>query len=926
MTPSEPPFEKLEKLILSSTPGQIARFLEGLDERQRKKLAGPTYKLHRRILTGEYIRSRGKPYANAPLAVVGTCPYEKAKRADIWTFGDFHAEGRNALIAILLDRRAKWTPKWIEFQLGRENMLNWKVIDALISAGVELDTTSDNFARHLSGQIDYPKTPLHQAIKERPYLLPVVWRLFEVDSNAFATDLSGHLGSSYESWPEALEKLSAEGLLCRQRLLDCSLEALNRDFPQNQLSGLIKFHQRMKPTAQELAARETQYLELLGVPHSRVPNFALRHLKKLKSLDGPAFLKAARPVLELPTKGSAISVLKILDKVLKEKPHLAEAAAGLVSEALTHPNRDVVEEAKQRLERLPGHQEFLPSPEPECDSENEAVELDRIEQRWIEALALDSPGLPGPLQLELGEIPMRLDRVTPIADLQELIDTVAAAVETCTSGLEVERILDGLSRLGHQRPADFEVRTAALAKRIREYPIGDTIRSLVGGWGGLSWVLRHALLSWLTGWKVEVPVHSYQRNHGAHAFLAARVEEVLCRILAGKSAPMLAAPGFARGWIEPLDLVSKIEAGIELQKHQADLVAALLRLHPCPLKRETALTAAQALKTPHARILRWALGGSEGPKRREKPRALWLAAARARGPRSDHSAELGFEAAPVSLTWNASPKNRIRWSGLPKGAPKPGRMASFLGALTGATPVERQLNPTLTCYDQALQSWETVDNRAHWAIDWLALMWPQNLDHYWVQAARCMADRLDCDAGSMYPNYAFLEPLFEVDRPWTEPAVLCLCLALVSKDLDLRGTGLDALIEGIEDGRAHPELLLPVLMRLYRQGSLKLNRLAESLGEVARSGELARWTVAKILGTVLADPLPKGAHHLLEQLLETTKTLPSKTRQNLRQVSGASKTAKLCQQLLKLPDPPPVEERFRHLLVSARLERARAWS
>ena len=69
-----------------------------------------------------------------------------------------------------------------------------------------------------------------------------------------------------------------------------------------------------------------------------------------------------------------------------------------------------------------------------------------------------------PVRLDLRAIP-RLDpaaRVTPIRDLDELIERLSAAVEDLKDADEFERLLDGVSRLFHPRPPDFQGRTAPL--------------------------------------------------------------------------------------------------------------------------------------------------------------------------------------------------------------------------------------------------------------------------------------------------------------------------------------------------------------------------------------------------------------------------------------------------------------------------------
>ena len=54
-------------------------------------------------------------------------------------------------------------------------------------------------------------------------------------------------------------------------------------------------------------------------------------------------------------------------------------------------------------------------------------------------------------------------------------------------------------------------------------------------------------------------------------------------------------------------------------------------------------------------------------------------------------------------------------------------------------------------------------------------------------------------------------------------------MPLFSKDSDARAVGMDALIEGILDGRAHPDKLAPALIDLLQHPWLKLYRLDGTL-------------------------------------------------------------------------------------------------
>src|SRR5262249_48331623 len=88
----------------------------------------------------------------------------------------------------------------------------------------------------------------------------------------------------------------------------------------------------------------------------------------------------------------------------------------------------------------------------------------------------------------------RLDpdrRVKPIEDLDELIDVFAHVLEVPEEPTEVERVLDGVSRLCDQRPDDFAARTGPLRKRALDR-LGKLSAGPFIGCGGLVGLCRGA--------------------------------------------------------------------------------------------------------------------------------------------------------------------------------------------------------------------------------------------------------------------------------------------------------------------------------------------------------------------------------------------------------------------------------------------------
>ena len=220
-----------------------------------------------------------------------------------------------------------------------------------------------------------------------------------------------------------------------------------------------------------------------------------------------------------------------------------------------------------------------------------------------------------------------------------------------------------------------------------------------------------------------------------------------------------------------------------------------------------------------------------------------------------------------------------------------------------------------------------------WLNDWLAMIWPQNLDGFFASGIKGLMSRIDSNSSTWEPNFTFLKPLLEPDRLFSEMAILMVWLAVVGKDVDARAYAIDVLADGISDGRISAEPFARILHKLSQGGWLKLNRLSESLSEVARFSSLHALVVAEILLLWLDEQkeLPHNAHSVLSLLYEILLRLglpvSEKSGIFLQSIKGSSKTAKIAKNLLNYK-PPSVSADYlqaRLQVVKARIMRAERW-
>lgn len=924
--PYRPLRDELWRLILKEDISRLGKRLKACDESERKALAGPVYHLYRQIWSGKIVGGGQGVFARATLAVVGLAELADAKKVPVASYWS-QPEVEQLFIELLGRRTIAWQSSWLKAQLAfRDCSLSWAIIEALARGGVELDPESDDLIRHLGDRYNELTSTLSARLRSSPVLV-LVRRLFEVPNGALTANWAGPLQRQqypqFETWSQALVSLCQSGHLNRSELLKASVEGLHRDLPALQLCATVDFHNSLQPVAAERAELLQSYLDLMASRQSKVAGAAVKWCLSVESLDPRAFLRAAEPTLGLPTKTVAMTVLKAARKLAGQDPALKDAAVELATSGLSHSHREVSEQARAWLKEL-GKEDGSAVPAPaNPEPLPPELSLEGIESCWVALMDLEGDDLPRPLDYVLWEVPFRTSSLEPIACLDELIDSVAAAVEECRSGDEVERLLDGLSRFGGQRPRDFELRTEALRKRVESMVDSETVKGLVSGWGGMSREIKGLLLSWLSGRQVLVPHHNFAQSSPLYPFIAGRLRELSARVVTGDCGPLLSAPTCRGGWVEPSALVDRLASCSSLETHRFDLLAALLRLSPHG--REAALQRTREFSHEEGRALAWALGG-EGPRRGDLRSELWLAAGRSRYPREALTAELGFEEPARQLSWSVPEGKPPRWGGsqAPTASTLRGLVSSVKGLFTRVRPGP-ELDPTGCCYGVMRQAWNEPDNHGVWSLHWRALVWPGNLDSYWRQAALCLGERWDSDGSGLAPNHIFLEPLFEPDRPWDDLARVVIWMALLSKASEIRGAAVDLLIEGIGDGRGHPEPLGQTLCQLAPAG-LKTNRLASALAQIAGVGELHRWTVAQILSRLFREQtLPHAAHHLLELMLSVCDSISDELRAALTSHRGRGKVASQIAALLKLPGAEP-GARIARLMRAARIERARAWS
>jgi hypothetical protein len=928
--------EELEALLKDRDADGIVQFFAGATEKERKQLAPCAREWMARVTEGlapfpeaarVFLRSGSSllsalagPRAAAHLAVVRLAIFATGGLTDAKRLGLPSNDVGEQALEILIDRRPAWLDRWAanllksvrssRFQLDN----HFPAIRRLVKAGLIPEPEDPEYVRQMIAGMD--PTELRADLT----LLPTVWRIFEPNAPAHLVLARGEgIAVTEDRWDTTLVSLAAEGLLPRDRLLDATLGVLETDVSAYHARWFIGLHARLAPTPVELAPRCERYFGLL---HSRVGQVVGCGLDALATLDRAEPVSVERlatglvPAFQFKEKGKVKAALKLLAGAAAREAAGRLAAARAACVALGHDATDVQTAAWDLIQRCgdPGDAELADGVARAADLLT--ATLQPAVRAWLGqadcATPTDGPlnsdvtglrkraaDLPADLRsvaridnvlaaLERGTVDLapltfdgtevpRLDpdrAITPITDLDDLLDLVGRLLHRVEDADEFERALDGISRLCDQRPADFAARTAPLHRRAEQ----DTNTFIGAGPSGeicylaYDWlrsaepVCVYSSIPWLRQDRTKPLAVSAELDGaglgGVLGFLAWRRREIAARVLAQQSAPLLAAPTHRGGWIDPRVLVARVAEYLTrgLPIGQFDAVAALLRL--TPKHRAAALEQARTLPAPAnpklpfvmelPQALRYALGDDAVPI--GPTASLWIAAARSRSPFADDER---VEAAHPRLGPDAGRKATLL-EVLER--PEYGRDNPLRARVTPKVPAAvTYAHPTVLLHRVEE---DLFASGAGWRADipWLFSLWPVAPEVLFFHGARWMAahqEGVSIDS----ERRRYLEPLLDPDVPLGPYATLLLAFGLTAKDGSVHGLATDALIAAVEDGRLDPERLGAAIIQIAAVGAGKYPRWSKTLTEAARVSPLHAEAVRQTAQRVLQGESP-GANRL----------------------------------------------------------------
>ncbi|MFI6763204.1 DUF6493 family protein [Micromonospora sp. NPDC050417] len=580
------------------------------------------------------------------------------------------------------------------------------------------------------------------------------WRIFEVEGNreVSLTNVDRFLGPETQSWQEAVLELAANGTIDRQRVLDATIAALAKGFPQYRAGWFSRLHEALRPTVDEAASRQDAYAGLLRSPLGPTVALALGALTTLDNagrLDDTLTNVGLAAAVHVSARTTATRAVRLAGRIMRRN-----TAAGLdiLAAALRHPHADVQSAALTELRR---HDSPSARAEVERHLDHLAPSTAATARQWLGlagASATPENTAPAPVRPDPAPaavvappssvrpsgpypvVPMQIapervaptqivpERIVPITEPAELAEALAVLLAHPDDAELGERCLGAAARLG----ADPS-RYGPLTKRAHRLHRDSLAVNMYGHPLGVT-----ALVLACAGER--------QRGHWRptryDAIIAGRFVEVTNLLLAGGRRPLAAEPTHHGGWVDPDVLIERLSTTPDPMP--LDTVAALLRLGPHPAEPATLAARVDHLPQRLRRPLAYALGGQPPTEPVPDDHPLWIAAARARAPYDDDPWLRGLPTGPERPALDVGGAGQApRWTvevTQPRYGGQPARAWVLEAKPTSTPPGETDtadpLRPTVSLSQLHVRPWGSGPYPAipHPHPGWASLIWPGNID------------------------------------------------------------------------------------------------------------------------------------------------------------------------------------------------------
>ena len=966
--------ETFEQLVRHRTVKELLPFLLALDKSEVVPVRQRTLSLEKELQnSSESAENPAEPQQTRSqltmqrayllfLAGLATYSAKEARRLNPW-YGrqltlpeDWPAQGEvPPFLTIIRQFRPAWLGEWL-VRLTRES--SWSVPQYsllrellathlleydpwLVAQSVAHLPTHYNWRRNQGPNSDIPdfdKLILADLRADETLLHRDLPLLLDFDTMADSASTWSGKERTPVTWQTLLAVLLASGNLDRAEWLTHCLLALRRDFRRPLLTWIKNLYVSLKPTTEELLARQSELLELLSHPLPLVVNFALDQLKEIwvqPAFDLAALLPPAEALLSRQDLKTGLrTLLSGLDRLLKADPAQAAPLARLYAGALAHADAGVQERAAKSLAALLGAKKPLLSAAEAAEATATIAayaELLGPPARtalapWLVATPTE-PASPAPTERydPLANFRPELSAATavvPVANWHELLFLTGQVLKH-DDPLALERWLEGLLRLQADLPADYASQLQPYLPQIitwgREPGQPLTVAQvrevaaqghIVSGHAGLAEAL---ILSWMLGFSEPlVPLVRPGYYAEPEPLVVAEQQRLAFAetLLIGRRAlPLLSTPSHAPHWLAPTALVPRLLAyqAAGQEPDPADLALALARLawadptdaatatgqlaqlrHPGLRELLTWLLAPTAALLPAAAVadaLRLAPSAAAGSLAAALP-WLWAVAARTRQPDGEFPAlaaltppDCANVVRPCPMGWEVVPRSitrKITW--------KPGvteetehwlELQSGPLAPVAAPPTSVALYSLYPAAPPTISyRWNALSALAT-TYDYLAALLPQYPAPLHWRALSLAAMRDSCESGPRQVLSQALRDLLAPGSALDEAGTLLLAVGLTYQQPPVRALALETLLAAIEHGRLVPAALAAALGKLLSAGFVPLPRLTVGLTQARAISPRTDDALRQLLEALL-PALPAGPLRQAGALLTLYADLPGR--------------------------------------------------
>lgn len=580
-------------MIASADEKALCQMFCGITDNERGALAKTAIRVYNSLLG---TRERNGGPLNALLVSANT---NQLKKLDFpWIKpGDLYFD--------LLDQEKPITFQgWVESRIAKKE-IDIELMDDLVARSLCRVPDSDEYVLTLLGKIrgDTLYSPLVAHLKQQTvFLQNYVWRLFEIEGNEQISLASmDKLSPSSESFEHALLELSRDSLLSRERLLDASLSALERDFHSSRGRWFLHFHEALEPTLTERRNRVASYFNLVTSAIPSTVTFAINTLLQLakdEALPAELLTKHLNTVMLARPKVCVEAALSLLKLTIESDPDSAVPLCSMATQAFVHESPEIQRKAaKLIIDFAPRGNELL---ETELARYRESM-TPSVRKRlhdWTreEKVSVDSQNsFAGvPLAISIGdqgyvEEPRQTDNTLETATRLELYNTIEDVIAGCSYSLEhpddavrFDLALEGIVRFFANVPEDIELRIAPLKQRAL---------TISGSSAQPSSFMQQQLASFIICWLTNNPCLPYRNSFqvsgeeytfqvASQEFMYERMARLIERIVQKNSLPVLSTLTHDHGWIDPAVVASRwqkyVDAGREPDDY--DQATCFLRL------------------------------------------------------------------------------------------------------------------------------------------------------------------------------------------------------------------------------------------------------------------------------------------------------------------------------------------------------------